>query len=176
MIQIISSVIFLFGVPTILFLISYYLKSRVFYYTSLGLIVLLLIILSRPNHSHLNSNPNASVRSNIHTFQTMLEIYATDWGGYYPNNIGILFKEANKKKYWRESKNPFRANYKAYDNLSNIKKPFKLESSIFIAGTVYYQPIIKDGKITQYFIYGTDKDNKLIFDKKNNEFFTLTNQ
>ena len=173
----IEFIIIIFGFLSILFLIYYSIKSRIFYYISLASIVLSLIILSQPKDPYPDSMSRVgSIKSNMHSFQTVIETYAVDWSGQYPDNVEILFKEANERQYWKNFKNPFGTNYKAYNNLPNIKKPFTLESNIFISGTLYYQPIIEDKEITKYFIYGANKANKLIFDRKINDFFTLTNQ
>ncbi|RYX78264.1 hypothetical protein EON71_01230, partial [bacterium] len=74
----------------------------------------------------------------MYKFQTMLNVYAVDWSGQYPDNVEILFKEANEKQYWKELQNPFMTDNKAYDNLPNIKKVLNPKLKIFIAGTVYY--------------------------------------
>ena len=168
------NIIFMFGVMFILLLISC-IKSKVFYYTSISTLVLLLFILSLPNFSTHDSTRSrvSTVKSNMHKFQTMLEIYSIHWSGSYPKNVEILFQESNKRQYWKELENPFGTSLKAYDNLPNLQKSFTLASNIFIPGVVYYQPIIKNGKITKYFIYGANK-KELIVDK--GKVFTFTNQ
>ncbi|MFN4149396.1 MAG: hypothetical protein ACK4IX_00490, partial [Candidatus Sericytochromatia bacterium] len=40
-----------------------------------------------------------SVKVNMYTLQTILETYAVDWGGLYPQNLNELKKEAIKKEY-----------------------------------------------------------------------------
>lgn len=126
----------------------------------------------------------SSIKANMHTFQTRLEIYAIDWNGYYPKNIKELKEEATKKEYWKEVKNPFQGSNKTFLDLPYFNKKIdclyslKEEEVSFEAGVVIYNPIIdKEYKITKYYLYGTyllNNKSKLIEDK--GQIFYLTNQ
>lgn len=51
-------------------------------------------------------NETSAIKANMHTFQTVLETYAVDWGGLYPQNAKALVEEAVAGKYWRDFNNP----------------------------------------------------------------------
>lgn len=126
----------------------------------------------------------SSVKANMHTLQTMLETYSVDWAGLYPVNIEALEQEAKEKKYWKELKNPFNpastntivindSEYQTSKNTLTFKGE-SIEDMLFFRGAVSYQPIIYDGYITKYFIYGVDS----IFGdyiKDKDTYFVLSN-
>lgn len=115
----------------------------------------------------------SSVKANMHTFQTLLETYAVDYGGVYPENVEELYKEASSPSedyapYWKDFNNPYTSETgegQSYDDYSAMKdgkgRP----------GMVYYQVIDEDK--TRYKIWGTDKDGNLLKDK--GEPFVLSN-
>jgi type II secretory pathway pseudopilin PulG len=110
----------------------------------------------------------SSVKSNMHTLQTMLETYAVDWGGVYPSNIQVLYREANKKDkgYWKDFSNPLTGN-------SGTGVSYANEGESQAPGIVTYAPVgTKD--VTRYFIYGYDKKDGKRVQNKGQDFY-LTN-
>lgn len=152
-----------------------------------GLVCLFLIIIALPNFS--SSNPGAkkaSVKSNMHSFQTILETYASNADGLYPKNVKELYKFANigKNKYWKDFKSPFSGNigkgnsYDDFDKKLLEKNPnswfFKEEARC--TGCVYYDvSISENGEINKYFLYGSYKDGEIIIDLQSGLPFTLSN-
>lgn len=182
----ISKLFNIYSFIIILFLIKI-IPSKVVKFISNSLLSILLIVFGLlPSFISCGDYraPVSSVKANMHTFQTRLEIYAIDWNGYYPKNIKELKEEATKKEYWKEVKNPFQGSNKTFLDLPYFNKKIdclyslKEEEVSFEAGVVIYNPIIdKEMKITKYYLYGTyllNNKSKLIEDK--GQIFYLTNQ
>lgn len=53
-----------------------------------------------------NEVKKSYIKSNMHTLQLMVEVYAVDWGGVYPYTLEALFKEATEKNYFKALSNP----------------------------------------------------------------------
>ncbi len=68
---------------------------------------LLKDLLMGKNEESIERAKISSVKANMHTYQTMLETYAVDWGGTYPQNVTELIEEAKEQNYYREVKNPY---------------------------------------------------------------------
>lgn len=183
----ISKLFNIYSFIIILFLIKI-IPSKVVKFISNSLLSILLIVFGLlPSFISCGDYraPVSSVKANMHTFQTMLETYAVDYGGVYPKDINELRKEATKKNYWRDVKNPFKRSNKTFLDSSFFKNKIDClysmdgDEIIYEAGIVIYNPIKNnENKITKYYLYGTylkDKQNsKLIEDK--GEIFYLTNQ
>lgn len=128
----------------------------------------------------------SSVKANMHTTQTMVETYAVDWKGFYPDNIESLNKEAINNKtgiYWKDLINPMTKktglgkngsliNYSTYNSMKS--------NSLSLKGSVVYQPLdckidktAKRNLCKSYKIYGLDNKGKTIKDKGSD--FYLTN-
>ncbi|MEK7433914.1 MAG: hypothetical protein AABZ74_12325 [Cyanobacteriota bacterium] len=145
----------------------------------------ILIAMSLPNFISCGPrSPLADVKSNMHTFQTILETYSVDASGKYPKNVEELYKFANtgNNKYWKNFKNPY-ANKSgksvSYDNYSNLNKKiithfFSKDSYVLQGrpGVVYYAPVIGSNN---YCIYGSNKDGELITDTQSGIAFALSN-
>ena len=119
----------------------------------------------------------SSVKANAHTFQTVLETYAVDYGGHY-DEFQIVKLEAEKKGYWKDFKNPFDYKAKAIIDLQNSitinELTGRVELQNFNAGTVLYDSVIENNFVAKYYLYGVSKeDNKLIVDK--GQVFYLSN-
>lgn len=72
-----------------------------------GSLALLLLFASIPNSLGASAcRPRQMIQANMHTFQTMVEIYAVDHNGVYPQSSQELFEEAFSKDYWKDFKNP----------------------------------------------------------------------
>jgi hypothetical protein len=133
--------------------------------SSYALILLALVVIPKSDYeSQIGSRPT-SIKSKMHSLQTLVETYGVDWGGEYPADLKALEAEAKtaKNPYWQEILDP--------DNKSALLlpgeplRPFGLE----------YQPIFqaKTGKVLSYWIYGYDKTGKRLM--QNGQFFALTN-
>lgn len=82
-------------------------------------IIGILVAIALPNFIGAQDRAKiSSVKANMHTFQTMVETYAVDFGGLYPGEIGStvggagLFGVAadttgSTSAYWKAFKNPF---------------------------------------------------------------------
>ncbi|MFN4152137.1 MAG: hypothetical protein ACK4IX_14445, partial [Candidatus Sericytochromatia bacterium] len=105
-----------------------------------------------------------NTKYNMHTLQTLVETYAIDNKGLYPENLKVLINEATKNQYYKQIINYEDATLEALSDLkSNVK------------GTVIYIPIKdKSGKVNSYKILGNDKDGNHLKDKSGKDFF-LTN-
>lgn len=116
----------------------------------------------------LHNLAGSSLKENMHTFQTMLETYAVDHEGVYPQNISELIIEAKSSKYgsyYKKIMNPLDAKLQGLaDKKSDIK------------GVVIYEPI-KDskGNITIYKIFANDKTGQHLKDKSNSDFYLTNN-
>ncbi|MEK7432809.1 MAG: hypothetical protein AABZ74_06740 [Cyanobacteriota bacterium] len=107
-----------------------------------------------------------SVKSNMHTFQTLLETYSVDHNGNYPKNVEELKKDATKgnNKYWKDFKNPytnqegttFDLKIKLDKNDSNI-----VEKNNLIIGSIFYEPIKNNKIINGYKIYAICEGNRV---------------
>ena len=125
------------------------------------------------NISKQNQNNLSSLKSNMHTFQTIIETYAVDWGGIYPKNVKDLEKSAIKSNYWKKLENPYDTNILSLGDYNTYVISNK---SCKQKGMVIYNPIIKKSSgniIIEYKIFGCDKNNKLIQEKGSD--FYLTN-
>ena len=128
----------------------------------------------------------SSVKANMHTIQTVLETYAVDWGGVYPENVETLKNEASSKNYWKVFKNPFNPFNPSPDapvvindseyNLAKNTLQYKgqtIENAEFFKGAVTYEPGIDGQLILSYSVYGLDSDGDYIKDQ--GAIFYLTN-
>ncbi len=97
----------------VLFLIfilgSCFLKPRV--YALMGFVILLFVCFQAfsPFIGPSGCAPISSVKANMHTFETLVEIYAVDHRKKTPVNVNLLKKAAshpNKNAYWKEFTNP----------------------------------------------------------------------
>lgn len=107
-----------------------------------------------PMANRLTRTPKA----NMHTFQTMVETYAVDWGGIYPPDVKALYLEANQTDktkvypYWKDFANPVLGT-------SGEGNSYQDERQRKIAGIVSYLPInTSDDLAIGYSIYGYDQD------------------
>ncbi len=133
----------------------------------------------------------SSVKANMHTLQTMLETFYADHH-YYPPHIHILETHAQRspQPYWIDFNNPFISKtgyfksfcdyqYLPFDqqsarenfvNILGIKMIVTQKKSIIaLSGLVVYAPVSPQ----QYFLYGLDKEGKMILDK--GQVFSLSN-
>lgn len=113
-------------------------------------IIGILVAIALPNFIGAQDRAKvASVKANMHTFQTALETYAVDWGGQYPTNSANAKTQATTDGYWKEFVNPV------------DKSVVSLTDSTATSGAVGYNFI----NATRYYLYGSDKTGALIKDK-----------
>ena len=134
-------------------------------------IIGILVAIALPNFIGAQDRAKlSSVKANMHTFQTMAETYAVDWGGVYPTNVAELKADATvaTKNYWKDFVNPFTNNSGV--GASYMDSPVSGLPTGAKLGEVLWN---REGT-TKYFIYGGAKtDNVLIQDKGSN--FVLSN-
>lgn len=133
---------------------------------------LMLVLLSRCCVGTGGDGKLSSVKANMFTFQTLIETYAVDWKNTYPNTIGALKADANLpgRAYWKEFVNPFTS--KSGYNLSYSVYSLSGQYDASHAGLVLYEFVRATGKRQRYYIYGLDKNGRLIRDKGQNFFLT----
>lgn len=138
------------------------------------IIIGILIVITLPNF--VNSVKRAkvsSVKSNMHTLQTIVETYGADFSGNYPSDLNNLYIEASAKKYNKLLFNPFN-NITGEVNNSGVCKTYTdveynslneyTEYTTFEGKTAYYG--IKNGNFIQgYAIYGHEENGKIILYK-----------
>lgn len=160
------------------------LKKKQSGFTLIELMVVIVIIgilvaIALPNFIGAQDRAKlSSVKANMHTIQTMVETYAVDWGGVYPEDHTELRVEAtgSANPYWKNITNPFNSKVTSADddntavlNNTNITGPGVGSNP----GAVYYNSVEANGARTVYGIYGGDKTGKAIQDK--GKVFQLTN-
>ena len=162
-------------------------------------IIGILVAIALPNFISAQDRAKlASVKSNMHTFQTILETYSVDASGNYPADYDDAYTSAKKgnNTYWKDFKNPF----------SNKSGPVTATTSRYgvpvlaaaTAGTasfgnrgtdasfpgsggmVGYDAQLTNGTYNGYKIYGADKpavtgNNSWIIDAQSGNPFILSN-
>lgn len=120
------------------------------------------------------ATPN-SVKSNMHTLQTMIETYAVDWGGIYPESLEAIESEAKieGRDYWKDFSNPYTQGSGIGFRGSMINFS-EFSPGPEFKGLAIYQPVVKPGEpIVSYKVFGVDETGKLLQDKGKD--FYLTN-
>lgn len=144
-------------------------------------IIGILVAIALPNFIAAQDRAKiSSVKANMHTFQTVLETYAVDWGGVYADTSAQLKTEASAagKTYWKEFKNPFITSNASYADITvaNAKalNPATGAGTIASGIVAYAHDITTEAGKTKYYLYGGSKDtNTAIIDK--GALFYLTN-
>ncbi|MGV3526232.1 MAG: hypothetical protein ACO1RX_18580 [Candidatus Sericytochromatia bacterium] len=114
---------------------------------------------------------NASVKANMHTLQTMVEVYNVEWGSF-PHSLSALYLGAHKQnqprgEYWKDFSNP-------YTGETGFGKAFQMDRLSPYKGIVTYAPEpAAKGIINRYWIYGYDKHARRILYRSSE--FSLTN-
>lgn len=154
-------------------------------------IIGILVAIALPNFIAAQDRAKlSSVKSNMHTFQTMIETYAVDWGGVYAGTpatpatgaAAALVTEAKNKSYYKDFKNPFSAQSGAGSSYMDnapatvaVQTDGTANSASHVAGAVSYEPVNTAGTLTKYYIYGGEKSTGKVIVDKGIAFF-LTNQ
>ena len=129
-------------------------------------IIGILVAIALPNFIGAQDRAKvASVKANMHTYQTALETYAVDWGGQYPADEEGAKDDStdNNGNYWKDFTNPIDQSLSSYTTTTGTGT---LSSA---NGMVGYDAV----NTTTYYIYGYDKDANPIKDK--GRIFTLGN-
>lgn len=95
------------------------------------------------------------VKANTYTIQVMLETYAVEWQGVYPQNIKELEIDAKKNHYWKDLVNP-------YDNTFNSFKDAKIHDIKTMGNNDFYIANVKAGNI----VYITLKEKTVVIKEK----------
>ncbi len=152
-------------------------------------IIGILVAIALPNFIGAQDRAKlSSVKANMHTFQTVAETYAVDWGGVYPKNSTEMQAEANgtagavgaknTNKYWKDFNNPFTsakgegATGKA-GSYMDAAAPTTLVAKADAGKVVYDTTTITNTNNSQYNIYGLDKIGVPLKDK--GVIFVLSN-
>lgn len=133
-------------------------------------------------------------RENVHKVQTLLETYAVDWAGLYPETTEKLEQEAKSKMYWNNFRNPFAEfetisntlpasmNYSDYQQAKTTLnyKGITLQNKSDLKGIVLYDPYktsSNSNEITKYYLYAVDIFGELmkVNTKANSTVYYLTN-
>ncbi|MFN8672093.1 MAG: prepilin-type N-terminal cleavage/methylation domain-containing protein [Candidatus Sericytochromatia bacterium] len=137
-------------------------------------IIGILVAIALPNFIAAQDRAKvASVKSNMHTFQTIVETYAVDFGGLYATGSIQLKSAATQasNSYWKDFKNPFSGLTGIPGACADYTVP-----NIIEVGKVGYNPIIIGTVATKYFIYGGDKKtNTPIKDESGNPLVLSNN-
>lgn len=129
-------------------------------------IIGILVAIALPNFMGATDRAKvANTKANMHTGQTMMETYAIDWGGLYPDSTTNLLNEAGSNNYLKTFRNPIGTG-NAYETASAT---ITTSANTYTKGAVYYN----FDSATRYYIYGADSSGKAIKDKGN--LFYLTN-
>ncbi|MFN8673289.1 MAG: hypothetical protein U0457_14555 [Candidatus Sericytochromatia bacterium] len=156
---------------------------KILLYIFLGLF---FVGLALPNFISCGDRPKStSVKSNMHTFQTIVETYSVDYPGLYAKNVENLNKASKtaSNKYWKDFNNPYTGKTGKGISYDNFDKNIILDEQgwynyffpkKYPAGMVYYDPVIDGKNITKYYIYGSYANGKLIRDS-NGMLLTLSN-
>jgi prepilin-type N-terminal cleavage/methylation domain-containing protein len=142
-------------------------------------IIGILVAIALPNFIGAQDRAKiSSVKANMHTFQTIAETYAVDWGGVYANNVSTMSTEAITpgRAYWKDFTNPFSStsgNTKSYSDMTtSVAGTATVFGASVVPGIVLYNAI-GGSSATKYFVYGANKAGQAIVDK--GTVFMLTN-
>ena len=135
-------------------------------------IIGILVAIALPNFIGAQDRAKlSSVKANMHTFQTVAETYAVDWGGVYPETADMARTEAETKssnKYWKDFNNPFTSKTGAAGSYTDLATT---TTAVANKGLVIYDTTM-DHTAT-YAIYGGDKLGAVLSDK--GQAFVLSN-
>ena len=137
----------------------------------IAFITLLVISISFNAYSETQKNNESDkLKNNMKTLQLMLEYYAVDNGGKYPENLDLLYKDATNNKngtkppYWTEIENPYTKKsgigfdkaLMPYNDFLNIRK----KENIDCRGVVFYEFIQNNSDLTKtkYIIYNCNQN------------------
>ena len=134
-------------------------------------IITIFLSISKSGYYHGGSSSEkiSSVKSNMHTLQTIVENYAVDNKHFYPSSLEELYKEANKHNYWKDFSNPYTSvtGIGINGSLLNYK-----DYNVYILNYCRYRGLVLYNSLgnppVKYFIYGCGRNGQLIQDKGQN--------
>jgi len=156
-------------------------------------IIGILVAIALPNFIGAQDRAKiSSVKSNMHTFQTMIETYGVDWGGQYPNSYVSIQTEAVAQDYTKDYANPFTGVKVSLQNDTNCLRLAEVvsggtatpasttDTGVFggpggaaCLGQVIYRRSVLGSNYGKYAIYGLNKTGAWINDK--GKVFELSN-
>lgn len=146
-------------------------------------IIGILVAIALPNFMGAQERAKiASLKSNMRTFQTMLEVYGVDYGGMYPRTMTELSTEAISKRYDKSYKNPFTnvnllvSNITVGSSLAEVITGSSVPSSwtdtgvatingnpgTSCVGQVIYRRPLPSEAYTKYTLYGIGKSGEFV--------------
>lgn len=135
----------------------------------------LLIAIAIPNFQAAQLRAKvASVKANMHSLQTVIEIYATNFAGLYPENLTVAEAEARHTTsdvvdYWVEFTNPMNDK----DGLGNAYDDMPAGgTAAFQRGVVYYEV---NPSYFAYWIYGSGNEIGSVVKNVGESNLVLTN-
>lgn len=157
-------------------------------------IIGILVAIALPNFIGAQDRAKlASLKSNMRTFQTMLEVYGVDYGGMYPRTMAELSTEAVSKNYAKSYENPFTgadllvSNTTVGSGLAEVITGASVPTSWTDAGVatingspgtgcmgqvIYRRPLTSEA-YTKYTLYGIGKSGEFI--DYQNKIFSISN-
>ncbi|MBT9544918.1 MAG: hypothetical protein IV090_05965 [Candidatus Sericytochromatia bacterium] len=138
-----------------------YAKDWGLFLSFLPLLGILLYSSLQPPYLNHHGDKIGSVMANMHNLATMLETYASDWQGVYPESLKTLEQEAKQTEnpYWKEIVNPYTSLSGSPNTLANEKE--LPQAGIKYRGFVSFEVPAAD-LYRKYTIYGYDKHGKKI--------------
>lgn len=147
-------------------------------------IIGVLMAIAIPNFVGTHDRAKVSaVKANMQSFQIMLETFAIDWSGRYPEDVQALESAAQDKStltnYWKHFQNPF--TYRSGLSLSYDNA--QASGTVIAPGLVAYQPVRDphasdptQAVILTYALYGGGKvENQRILDVSGQPYLLSNN-
>lgn len=134
-------------------------------------IIGILAAIATVNYLSVIKRTNLTItKTNMQTFQTIINTYAVDYGSFFPNNVTEVENEGKLKNYWKDFQNTFTKKI----GKGNSFDDYTVSPQI---GIVYYDPQVVSSVTSKYFIYsGSDKTGSFLIDESNNQTFILSNR
>lgn len=145
-------------------------------------IIGILIAISLPNFIGAQDRSKyAAIKTNMHTFQNMVELYAVDWGGFSPETYDQIKDDAIAKNYAKDFTNPvsnLKVSLQSSVNCQRLVEvisssnnptsygntmPYPGPGGVACAGQVVYSRNV--GALSRYAIYGLDINGLYLMDK-----------
>ncbi len=118
------------------------------------------------------SSVDEQVNTNMHTVQALVETFAVNNEDIYPSTVAELIAAGRKEGYWRDVVDP--QSTELVDAAEILLDYSQYQPGPEMASKVFYEPMISDGEVLSYRIYGTDENGELLI--KDGEPYNLNNQ
>lgn len=148
-------------------------KSKGFTIIELMVVVVIigiLVAISIPNFITVRERATtAGVKTNMHTYQTLVEMYSVEWTGMYPQTPQEMKNGAIEKNYWKIIKNPFtNLPDDGTTTITSVSTNGDITPATFKKGNIAYIH-----GFNGYTIYGSERDGGSIISGQ--RVFALTN-